>query len=63
MKISLDSIKRRLQSRSCPEHNQKAKVTIIDDQLHIAACCDKFKASLTKVVALATAEPEPKPVS
>ena len=52
MKISLASVKRRLELRTCPDHNQKPKVTLQDDQLQFTCCCDKFKTSLNKVVAL-----------
>ena len=57
MKISLDSIKRRLISRTCPDHNQKPKVNIVDEQIELNCCCDKFKTSLMKVVAACTPEP------
>ena len=51
MKISLDSVKRKLEARSCPEHYQKPKVVIKDEQIQLTCCCDKFKTSLLKVVA------------
>jgi len=57
MKISLDSVKRKLEVRSCPEHYQKPRVVIKDDQIQLTCCCDKFKTSLLKVVAACAPPP------
>lgn len=40
--FNLDAIKASLESRSCPVHQQHPAVTIVDDSVSIAACCEPF---------------------
>ena len=49
MKIDLGPVKRLLESKTCPDHRERPKVTITGDKHQHTCCCEKFKASLSKL--------------
>jgi|JI9StandDraft_1071089.scaffolds.fasta_scaffold1427232_1 hypothetical protein len=48
------SIKNKINSMRCAEHNQQPDVKISGDKINFDCCCDSLKENIKKVIAKAT---------
>ncbi len=48
------SIKNKINSMRCSEHNLKPDVKTLGDKISFDCCCDSFKENIKKVIAKAT---------
>lgn len=47
MEQILNAVMQRLEALSCSEHNQNAKISIVNEKIRIeGCCCDSFKEEL-----------------
>ena len=44
--FNLDTIKARLEAQTCPEHHQHPAITVAEDSVSIAACCEPFHRAM-----------------
>ncbi len=48
--FNLDTIKAKLEAETCPEHHQHPQITIVEDSVSIAACCQPFHAQVGQML-------------
>jgi len=46
MRIDLTPIKYKLESMTCPDHNQRPSVSLELGKIDITACCETFRSNL-----------------
>ena len=47
--IDMYSVKRKLESKVCPQHNERATVSVMGDKINLKCCCDSFKNTLSNI--------------
>ncbi|MEO6834179.1 MAG: hypothetical protein ABI378_15805 [Chitinophagaceae bacterium] len=48
--FNLDTIKATIEAQQCPEHQAHPVLTIVDDGVSIAACCQPFHAQMSAML-------------
>ena len=48
--FNLDAIKATIEAQKCPEHDTHPVLTVIDDGVSIAACCQAFHVQMTALL-------------
>ena len=47
--IDMYSVKRKLESKVCPTHNERATVSVMGDKINLKCCCNSFQNSLSSL--------------
>ena len=48
--INLEAIKATLEARTCPEHHQHPVITVLPEEVSIAACCETFHGQMNTML-------------